>query len=457
MPQTCPYELATLYGTLLNDPAELTHYGAALHEKPYTAPPNAPVLYIKTANTVNTSAQVPLPESCPALEVGASLGMVIRRATLLPAQCSGAAQAQDVAGVLLLADWCVPHANVYRPPIQYRNRDGFLGVGELIACPAGCDLDAWVASIRLDIHINGKPVQTVQFSAMQRSATRLLADMGGMFSLRGDAQAASDVLMLGLAWNAGHARPQASLGDVVSITAIDAHSGQTLAQLTQTVVAQPQWTASAHTPTVVCKAASIFCLGLNYADHAKELAFKPPETPLVFLKSAAALAPDQTRVPRPSGVTHMHYECELAVIIGQTAKNVPRENAYDYVAGYTIANDYAIRDYLENYYRPNLRVKNRDRCTPFLEPITPAARVPQPMDLSLSTRVNGVLTQSGSTRDMVFGIPELIEYLSHIMTLRPGDMILTGTPDGVVDCKVGDEVICEIAGLGVLVNTMVAS
>jgi 5-oxopent-3-ene-1,2,5-tricarboxylate decarboxylase/2-hydroxyhepta-2,4-diene-1,7-dioate isomerase len=195
-------------------------------------------------------------------------------------------------------------------------------------------------------------------------------------------------------------------------------------------------------------------LGLNYADHAKELAFKPPEEPLVFLKSAASFTGNKNSVPRPSDATHMHYECELAVVIGKTAKNVSKVQAYDYVEGYTVANDFAIRDYLENFYRPNLRVKNRDRCTPYLEPITPAAKVANPMNLVLTTYVNGVLTQSGSTADMVFDIPTLIEYLSGFMTLNAGDIILTGTPDGVVDCKVGDVVQCEVAQLGVLINTM---
>jgi 5-oxopent-3-ene-1,2,5-tricarboxylate decarboxylase/2-hydroxyhepta-2,4-diene-1,7-dioate isomerase len=109
---------------------------------------------------------------------------------------------------------------------------------------------------------------------------------------------------------------------------------------------------------------TIFALGLSYADHAKELAFKAPEEPLAFLKGPNTLIGHRAHTVRPAGVAFMHYECELVVVIGKTAHNVPRERAYDYVAGYTVANDYAIRDYLENYYRPNLRVKSRDTCTP---------------------------------------------------------------------------------------------
>ena len=106
---------------------------------------------------------------------------------------------------------------------------------------------------------------------------------------------------------------------------------------------------------------TILALGLNYADHAKELAFKAPEEPLVFLKGENALTGHRGHTRRPEGVQFMHYECELAVVIGAPAQTRPkRDRAYDFVAGYTVANDYAIRDYLENWYRPNLRVKNRD-------------------------------------------------------------------------------------------------
>jgi 5-oxopent-3-ene-1,2,5-tricarboxylate decarboxylase/2-hydroxyhepta-2,4-diene-1,7-dioate isomerase len=200
---------------------------------------------------------------------------------------------------------------------------------------------------------------------------------------------------------------------------------------------------------------TVFALGLNYADHAKELAFKAPTEPLVFLKGPNTFVGHRAQTLRPRDATYMHYECELAVVIGRMCSQVKRDNAYDYVAGYTVANDYAIRDYLENYYRPNLRVKNRDTCTPIGPWLVDAADVPDPMNLTLRTYVNGNLTQEGSTRDMIFGIPELIEYLSGFMTLNAGDIILTGTPEGLVDTKAGDEVVTEIEGIGRLVNTIV--
>jgi len=199
---------------------------------------------------------------------------------------------------------------------------------------------------------------------------------------------------------------------------------------------------------------TILALGLNYADHAKELEFKAPQEPLVFIKSEGTLTGHRRFTRRPEGVQFMHYECELTVVIGQTARKVKRDDAYDFIAGYTVANDYAIRDYLENWYRPNLRVKNRDACTPLGPWLTDAADVPDPMALALQTTVNGKLTQAGNTRDMIFDIPFLIEYFSSFMTLQPGDLILTGTPDGVVDCRPGDVVVTDIEGLGNLINTI---
>jgi 5-oxopent-3-ene-1,2,5-tricarboxylate decarboxylase/2-hydroxyhepta-2,4-diene-1,7-dioate isomerase len=173
------------------------------------------------------------------------------------------------------------------------------------------------------------------------------------------------------------------------------------------------------------------------------------------MKGPNALIGHRGRTRRPADATYMHYECELGVVIGRPAKRVKRAQAYDYVAGYTVANDYAIRDYLENYYRPNLRVKNRDGCTPIGPWLVDKADVPEPMNLRLRTLVNGKVTQQGCTRDMIFDIPFLIEYLSAFMTLAAGDLILTGTPEGLVDVKPGDEVVTEIDGVGRLVNYMV--
>lgn len=203
------------------------------------------------------------------------------------------------------------------------------------------------------------------------------------------------------------------------------------------------------------EAGTVFALGLNYADHAKELAFKAPEVPLVFLKGINGIVGHRAVTRRPADATYMHYECELAVVIGKHGYRVPKERAMDIVRGYTVANDYAIRDYLENWYRPNLRVKNRDGCTPLGPWLVDRDDVPDPMNLKLATRVNGVTTQQGTTADMIFDIPTLIAYLSSFMTLNPGDVILTGTPEGLADVRPGDVVETEIEGIGTLVNTIV--
>lgn len=203
------------------------------------------------------------------------------------------------------------------------------------------------------------------------------------------------------------------------------------------------------------EAGTVIALGLNYAKRASELAFSAPEEPLVFLKGPGTLLGHRGVTRRPAGVKFMHYECELAVVIGRSARRVSRSDALAHVAGYCIANDYAIRDYLENWYRPNLRVKNRDGATVLGPWLVDAADIPDPGNLALRTYVNGSLTQHGNTRDMTTDVPALIEYLSSFMTLNAGDVILTGTPEGAMNVEEGDEVVCEIEGLGRLHNTIV--
>ncbi|MBI5720008.1 MAG: fumarylacetoacetate hydrolase family protein [Burkholderiales bacterium] len=212
------------------------------------------------------------------------------------------------------------------------------------------------------------------------------------------------------------------------------------------------------------QAGAIVALGLNYAEHVKELAREltpnskdgAKDEPLVFFKTPGALVGHRGHTPRPAGVQFMHYECELAVVIGRPARRVRAGEALAHVAGYTVCNDYAVRDYLENWYRPNLRVKNRDGATAIGPWLVSADEVPDPQALALRTLVNGEVKQQGHTSNMVHGVAELIEYLSAFMTLLPGDVILTGTPEGVVNVNAGDEVVCEIDGIGRLVNHIVA-
>jgi 5-oxopent-3-ene-1,2,5-tricarboxylate decarboxylase / 2-hydroxyhepta-2,4-diene-1,7-dioate isomerase len=200
---------------------------------------------------------------------------------------------------------------------------------------------------------------------------------------------------------------------------------------------------------------TIFAVGLNYVNQARELAVKAPEEPVIHLKASNSLVGHRGQTMRPAEVTYMHHECELAVVIGRSARRVTRADAYDYVAGYTVANDYAIRDYLENYYCPNFRVAGRDATTPIGPWLVDAADVKNPMNLRLTTSVNGAIMQRGSTADMIFDIAFLIAYLSSFMTLSPGDIILTGAPEGLSGVHAGDEVVTEIGGIGRLVNTII--
>lgn len=200
---------------------------------------------------------------------------------------------------------------------------------------------------------------------------------------------------------------------------------------------------------------TMFALGLNYADHAAELEFKAPEEPLVFLKGRNTLTGHKSVTVRPDNVDYMHYECELVVVIGKSGKNIKESEAMDYVAGYTVCNDYAIRDYLENYYRPNLKVKCRDTCTPIGPWIVDRDDIKDPHNLTIRTFVNGELRQEGTTKDIIFSIPFLISYLSEFMTLNEGDMIATGTPKGLSDVKHGDLVEVEVEGVGRLANTII--
>lgn len=206
---------------------------------------------------------------------------------------------------------------------------------------------------------------------------------------------------------------------------------------------------------------TVIALGLNYADHVKELSKEltlnaggVKDEPLVFIKAASACIGHRGFTWRPDRAAFMHYECELAVVIGAPAKNVKAAEALRHVAGYTVCNDYALRDDLENWYRPNLKVKHRDGGTVLGPWLVPACEVPDPQALSLRARVNGHITQQGSTANMVNSVAELIEYLSSFMTLMPGDVILTGTPEGVVNVQAGDVVHTEIDGIGSLQNTL---
>jgi 5-oxopent-3-ene-1,2,5-tricarboxylate decarboxylase / 2-hydroxyhepta-2,4-diene-1,7-dioate isomerase len=200
---------------------------------------------------------------------------------------------------------------------------------------------------------------------------------------------------------------------------------------------------------------TIFAVTTNYVDKARDLAFSPPDEPRVYIKGPGSLIGHCAETRRPADATYMHYACELAVVIGKTARRVTRTDAYEYVQGYTVANGYMIRDYVEDCYPPGLRAAGRDASTPIGPWLVDASDIRDPMNLRLRTLINGGITQQGSTRDMIFDVRFLIAYLSAFMTLFAGDVILTGTPDGLVGVQEGDEVITEIDGIGRLSNSIV--
>ncbi|WP_413113219.1 fumarylacetoacetate hydrolase family protein [Thaumasiovibrio sp. DFM-14] len=191
-------------------------------------------------------------------------------------------------------------------------------------------------------------------------------------------------------------------------------------------------------------------LALNYADHAAELAFDKPESPIIFIKSGSSVNAHNEKAFRPDNVKYMHYESELVVVIGKTASKVSRENAMDYVGGYTVCNELTVRDYLEDYSRPPIKVKNLRGFGPLGPWIVDKEDIADPHVLAVKTYVNGELRQEGNTSDLIFDIPELIAYISDFMTLQPGDMIATGTPKGLSDIVPGDVVEVEVEGVGKL-------
>ncbi len=204
----------------------------------------------------------------------------------------------------------------------------------------------------------------------------------------------------------------------------------------------------------------ILCIGLNYADHAKEGGHEIPSRPLVFSKfSSSVAAPNETvRIPR--GCEKLDYEAELGVVIGRRAKLVPKEKGYDYVLGYVNFNDVSARDFQFSDGQWQ-RGKSCDTFAPFGPAIVTTDEVPDPHALSIRLRLNGKTMQDSSTKQMIFGVPELVMFLSEAFTLEPGDVIATGTPPGVgfarkppVWMKEGDRMEVEVEGLGVLENVV---
>jgi 2-keto-4-pentenoate hydratase/2-oxohepta-3-ene-1,7-dioic acid hydratase in catechol pathway len=207
----------------------------------------------------------------------------------------------------------------------------------------------------------------------------------------------------------------------------------------------------------------VICIGLNYRDHAAESKMPIPERPVVFSKfSTSVIAPGQP-VVLPATSTQVDYEAELAVVIGRLAKNVKATEAYNYVLGYTAFNDVSARDFqfADGQWQ---RGKSCDTFAPMGQTIVTTDAIPDPHKLSIKLILNGKTMQDSNTNQLIFGVPELIEFLTESITLEPGDVIATGTPPGVgfarkppVFLQPGDEMEVQIEGIGGLTNPIVAS
>jgi 2-keto-4-pentenoate hydratase/2-oxohepta-3-ene-1,7-dioic acid hydratase in catechol pathway len=197
----------------------------------------------------------------------------------------------------------------------------------------------------------------------------------------------------------------------------------------------------------------VVAVGRNYADHAAEMGAEVPERPVIFLKPATSVIGPGAPVVYPPDSHLLHQEAELAVVIGSVARNIAAEDASSVILGYTAANDVTARD-LQRLDGQWTRGKGFDTFCP----LGPAIETEfDPLEgLAVIGRVNGEVRQVGATTDLIFGVGELIEFVTRVMTLLPGDVILTGTPSGVGPVEPGDVMEVEVEGIGVLTNPVVA-
>lgn len=199
----------------------------------------------------------------------------------------------------------------------------------------------------------------------------------------------------------------------------------------------------------------IVALGLNYALHAKEGNFQVPKEPIIFVKAGSSVVGPGEVVKIPRGMGRMDHEVELAVVIGKQATGVKKKDAGKYIAGYTVCNDVTARDLqmsdIEKKH-PWFRSKSFDTFTPMGPWIVTADAIKTPLRLNVECRVNGKIRQRANTRDLVFDIPTIIQFVTRHIILEPGDVISTGTPEGIGPLKGGDTVVCRVEQVGELRN-----
>lgn len=181
----------------------------------------------------------------------------------------------------------------------------------------------------------------------------------------------------------------------------------------------------------VCRPSKIICVGLNYSDHAEESGMEVPKEPVLFFKATTSYQGPNDDLEIPAGSVKTDWEVELGVVIGKRAKNVSKENAFDYVAGYVLHNDYSEREWQLERGGQWVKGKSADTFGPCGPWLATKEDIPDPGSLSLWLKVNGEAVQNGITSNLIFDVPTLVSYISNYMTLLPGDLISTGTPAGV--------------------------
>ena len=202
----------------------------------------------------------------------------------------------------------------------------------------------------------------------------------------------------------------------------------------------------------------ILCLGQNYANHAKEMGSAAPASPIIFLKPSTAIIENGEPIVIPQLSQEVHHEVELTVLIGRKGKNISRSGAYDYVEGYGVGLDMTMRDRQKEAKaagNPWAIAKGFDTSAP-LSPFVPKSQVADPHHLDITLHVNGTLRQHSNTSQMIFKIDEIISFLSAIFTLEAGDVIYTGTPEGVGKVSAGDFIEAGIDGVGKLHHAVVS-
>ena len=199
-----------------------------------------------------------------------------------------------------------------------------------------------------------------------------------------------------------------------------------------------------------CEPTKVICIGLNYHDHAKEMDLPIPKEPIIFLKPPSSVTGPGTNIVYPSQCTRLDYEAELAVVMGSVTKNIEPEDALDNVLGYTCSNDVTARN-LQPKDGQWAMAKSFDTFCP----IGPYIATDISKDLNIKLMLNGEVKQNSNTSQMIFSVPFLISYLSKVMTIFPGDVILTGTPPGIGSMEPGDTVTIEIENIGKLTNVVV--